>query len=263
MRRLARGRDAGDRARPETWRHGSPGGAVLPPRRRSDRPSPVHRGARARAGGERGPSDACARDAGALLHDARQPAAPGGGARRVAPRPVARRRGPGAAGGALARSRRCRSGAALTVSLELRDRVRGARAQGLTVLAYYSAAAREAFWTEHWGGHSVEELLAVARRSPLTTLITGALPADGVVLEAARRPGQTAPPQPPPRRRGAGGARAPRRVRRSGGAPVCPRWAPPPSHRARVSMAAAPARGGDGIEGEHCSERAGPPRPRR
>src|SRR2546428_9358324 len=190
MRRLARGRDAGDRARPETWRHGSPGGAVLPPRRRSDRPSPVHRGARARAGGERGPSDACARDAGALLHDARQPAAPGGGARRVAPRPVARRRGPGAAGGALARSRRCRSGAALTVSLELRDRVRGARAQGLTVLAYYSAAAREAFWTEHWGGHSVEELLAVARRSPLTTLITRALPAAGVILEAGCGLGQ-------------------------------------------------------------------------
>ncbi len=58
------------------------------------------------------------------------------------------------------------------------------------MLAYYSAAAREAFWTEHWGGHSVEELLAVARRSPLTTLITGALPADGVVLEAGCGLGQ-------------------------------------------------------------------------
>ena len=57
-------------------------------------------------------------------------------------------------------------------------------------LAYYSAAARAAFWTEHWGGHSVEELLAVARRSPLTALITGALPADGVILEAGCGLGQ-------------------------------------------------------------------------
>jgi len=44
------------------------------------------------------------------------------------------------------------------------------------VLTYYSATAREDFWTEHWGGHTVEELLAVARVSPLTTLITDALP---------------------------------------------------------------------------------------
>ena len=42
-------------------------------------------------------------------------------------------------------------------------------------LAYYSTAARQEFWTEHWGGHSVEELLAVARASPLTDLVTGAL----------------------------------------------------------------------------------------
>jgi SAM-dependent methyltransferase len=57
-------------------------------------------------------------------------------------------------------------------------------------LAYYSVAAREEFWTEHWGGHSVEELLAVARDSPLTPLITHALPARGRVLEAGCGLGQ-------------------------------------------------------------------------
>jgi SAM-dependent methyltransferase len=60
----------------------------------------------------------------------------------------------------------------------------------LTVLAYYSVAAPEEFWTEHWGGHSVDELLAIARRSPLTTLITQALPAEGVILEAGCGLGQ-------------------------------------------------------------------------
>jgi SAM-dependent methyltransferase len=58
------------------------------------------------------------------------------------------------------------------------------------VLTYYSASAREDFWTEHWGGHSVDELLTVARVSPLTTLITDALPASGVVLEAGCGLGQ-------------------------------------------------------------------------
>jgi SAM-dependent methyltransferase len=58
------------------------------------------------------------------------------------------------------------------------------------VLTYYSATAREDFWTEHWGGHTVEELLAVARVSPLTTLITEALPPAGLVLEAGCGLGQ-------------------------------------------------------------------------
>jgi SAM-dependent methyltransferase len=58
------------------------------------------------------------------------------------------------------------------------------------VLAYYSLRVHEEFWTEHWGGHSVEELLAVARTSPLTTLITDALPRRGVVLEAGCGLGQ-------------------------------------------------------------------------
>jgi len=58
------------------------------------------------------------------------------------------------------------------------------------VLAYYSIAAAQEFWVEHWGGHSVEELLAIARRSPLTDLITRALPTDGVILEAGCGLGQ-------------------------------------------------------------------------
>jgi SAM-dependent methyltransferase len=58
------------------------------------------------------------------------------------------------------------------------------------VLAYYSVAAPQEFWTDHWGRHSVEELLAIARRSPLTDLITRALPADGVILEAGCGLGQ-------------------------------------------------------------------------
>lgn len=58
------------------------------------------------------------------------------------------------------------------------------------MLTYFSADAREDFWTEHWGGHTVEELLAVARISPLTSLITGALPSAGLVLEAGCGLGQ-------------------------------------------------------------------------
>lgn len=58
------------------------------------------------------------------------------------------------------------------------------------MLAYYSATAHADFWSEHWGGHTVAELLAVARRSPLTTLIVDALPPTGVVLEAGCGLGQ-------------------------------------------------------------------------
>ena len=58
-------------------------------------------------------------------------------------------------------------------------------------LASYSVAAREEFRTEHRGGHSVEALLAVARASPLTPLITDALPAHGLVLEAGCGLGQS------------------------------------------------------------------------
>lgn len=58
------------------------------------------------------------------------------------------------------------------------------------MLAYYSVAADREFWNEHWGGHTVEELLAIARTSPLTDLIVGALPRTGVVLEAGCGLGQ-------------------------------------------------------------------------
>src|SRR5207245_9524001 len=105
-----------------------------------------------------GSAAARARGPGALLRAARQSAAPGGGARRIASHPVARGRGPGAPGGAPDRARRARSGAALAVPLELRDRLRGARPQGLTVLAYYSVAAPQEVWTEHWGRHSLADL---------------------------------------------------------------------------------------------------------
>src|SRR3972149_4811556 len=43
-------------------------------------------------------------------------------------------------------------------------------------LAYYSRGATSEFWSEHWGGHTVADLLAVARRSPLTDLIERPLP---------------------------------------------------------------------------------------
>lgn len=57
-------------------------------------------------------------------------------------------------------------------------------------LAYYSRSATEAFWSEHWGGQSVEELLRIARASPLTRLIEAHLPPDGPLLEAGCGLGQ-------------------------------------------------------------------------
>jgi SAM-dependent methyltransferase len=58
------------------------------------------------------------------------------------------------------------------------------------MLSYYSPTAHQDFWTEHWGGHTVDELLAVAAVSPLTSLITAALPREGLVLEAGCGLGQ-------------------------------------------------------------------------
>ena len=49
-------------------------------------------------------------------------------------------------------------------------------------LAYYSRAATAQFWSEHWGGHSVEELLRVAQTSPLTSLLEQHLPRQGSIL---------------------------------------------------------------------------------
>jgi SAM-dependent methyltransferase len=57
-------------------------------------------------------------------------------------------------------------------------------------LAFYAAAADDAFWREHWGAHTTGDLLAIAERSPLTRLILDALPPRGRVLEAGCGPGQ-------------------------------------------------------------------------
>lgn len=57
-------------------------------------------------------------------------------------------------------------------------------------LAYYSLAAAEDFWTEHWGRQDPGELLAVAERSPLTELLVSRLPSHGLVLEAGCGLGQ-------------------------------------------------------------------------
>ena len=50
--------------------------------------------------------------------------------------------------------------------------------------AYYSRAATTQFWSEHWGRHSVEELLRVAQTSPLTSLLERHLPRQGSSLPA-------------------------------------------------------------------------------
>jgi SAM-dependent methyltransferase len=51
-------------------------------------------------------------------------------------------------------------------------------------LAYYSRAATEEFWSEHWADQDVDRLLRVARSSPLTAIIEAALPRAGPILEA-------------------------------------------------------------------------------
>jgi SAM-dependent methyltransferase len=58
-------------------------------------------------------------------------------------------------------------------------------------LTYYSRAATQAFWAEHWGGHSPAALARVAATSPLTDLLARNLPPPGAtVLEAGCGLGQ-------------------------------------------------------------------------
>ncbi|MGH7344891.1 MAG: class I SAM-dependent methyltransferase, partial [Candidatus Rokuibacteriota bacterium] len=58
------------------------------------------------------------------------------------------------------------------------------------MLTEYRPSAGHEFWSEHWGRHPVEELLSIARRSPLTNLIARALPSSGTILEAGCGTGQ-------------------------------------------------------------------------
>ncbi len=57
-------------------------------------------------------------------------------------------------------------------------------------LAYYSRAATQEFWSEHWAGEDIDRLVRVASDSPLTTLIEAALPSTGRMLEAGCGLGQ-------------------------------------------------------------------------
>jgi len=57
-------------------------------------------------------------------------------------------------------------------------------------LTYYSRAATQDFWSEHWAGQDVHGLLDIARSSPLTGLIEAALPPRGRILEAGCGLGQ-------------------------------------------------------------------------
>lgn len=57
-------------------------------------------------------------------------------------------------------------------------------------LAYYSRAATQEFWSEHWGHQDVGELVRIAATSPLTALIEDALPRAGPMLEAGCGLGQ-------------------------------------------------------------------------
>ena len=57
-------------------------------------------------------------------------------------------------------------------------------------LAYYSRAATQEFWSEHWADEDVHRLVRVASASPLTALIEAALPPAGRILEAGCGLGQ-------------------------------------------------------------------------
>ena len=57
-------------------------------------------------------------------------------------------------------------------------------------LAYYSRAANEEFWSEHWGGQDVDRLVRIASTSPLTTYLEDALPPAGRILEGGCGLGQ-------------------------------------------------------------------------
>ena len=57
-------------------------------------------------------------------------------------------------------------------------------------LTYYSRAATQDFWSEHWAGQDVQGLLDIARSSPLTGIIETALPRRGRILEAGCGLGQ-------------------------------------------------------------------------
>jgi SAM-dependent methyltransferase len=58
------------------------------------------------------------------------------------------------------------------------------------VITYFSTRSTHTFWEDHWAGHTLDELLREARRSPLTGIIEAALPPDGEVLEAGCGLGQ-------------------------------------------------------------------------
>ena len=57
-------------------------------------------------------------------------------------------------------------------------------------LTYYSRAATQDFWSDHWAGQDVDGLLEIARSSPLTGIIEAALPPAGRILEAGCGLGQ-------------------------------------------------------------------------
>ena len=57
-------------------------------------------------------------------------------------------------------------------------------------LAYYSRAATQEFWSEHWADQDVGRLVRIASTSPLTGLIEAGLPSHGRILEAGCGLGQ-------------------------------------------------------------------------